>query len=154
MSFEILLEKQPSGHFGVQALRGSIRLGDEEESFFAPISYWGRQDYLNSWYSALNLGLESKQHAVLLTSMLDPENANFLMVWVLYFVGEFAHIQNSVVFLDDVVSGFDVDDVNSYAGAREVVNEEGDKISEWIVPLAEVLGFRERLKMDVDAWTM
>ncbi|WP_081265239.1 hypothetical protein [Pseudomonas fluorescens] len=151
MSFEILLEKEPSEHFGVQALRGLIRLGDEEESFFAPISFWGRQEYLSSWYSSLCRGLERRQHSVLVTSMLDPELANFLMVWVLYFVGESVQIQNSVVFLDDVVPGFNGSDVNTYVGEREVVNEDGDKISEWVVPLSEVLSFKEKLKMEVDA---
>jgi hypothetical protein len=151
MSFEILLEKEPFEHFGTQALRGLIRLGEEEESFFAPISFWGRQEYLNSWYSSLCLGLERRQHSVLVTSMLDPESANFLMVWVMYFVGESVHIQNSVVFLDDVVPGFNVDDVNTYVGVREVVNEDGDRISEWVVPLSEVLGFKEKLKMEVES---
>ncbi|NHX02168.1 hypothetical protein [Pseudomonas koreensis] len=151
MSFEILLEKEPSEHFGVQALRGLIRLGDQEESFFAPISFWGRQEYLSSWYSSLSRGLERRQHSVLVTSMLDPELANFLMVWVLYFVGESVHIQNNVVFLDDVVLGFNGDDVNTYVGEREVVNEDGDKISEWVVPLSEVLSFKEKLKREVDA---
>ncbi|WP_242206052.1 MULTISPECIES: hypothetical protein [unclassified Pseudomonas] len=151
MSFEILLEKEPFEHFGTQALRGLIRLGEEEESFFAPISFWDRQEYLNSWYSSLCLGLERRQHSVLVTSMLDPESANFLMVWVLYFVGESVHIQNSVVFLDDVVPGFNVDDVNTYVGVREVANEDGDRISEWVVPLSELLGFKEKLKMEVES---
>ena len=82
--------------------------------------------------------------------MLDPEFANFLMVWVLYFVGESVHIQNNVVFLNDVVPGFNVDDVNSYFGAREVVNEDGDRISEWVVPLSEVLSFKEKLNAEIN----
>jgi len=150
MSFEILLEKEPSDHFGVQTLRGLIRLGDQEECFFAPISFWGRQEYLSSWYSSLCCGLEGRKHSVLVTSMLDPEFANFLMVWVLYFVGESVHIQNNVVFLNDVVPGFNVDDVNSYFGAREVVNEDGDRISEWVVPLSEVLSFKEKLNAEIN----
>lgn len=150
MSFEILLEKEPFDHFGVQALRGLIRLGDQEECFFAPISFWGRQEYLSSWYSSLCCGLEGRKHSVLVTSMLDPEFANFLMVWVLYFVGESVHIQNNVVFLNDVVPGFNVDDVNSYFGAREVVNEDGDRISEWVVPLSEVLSFKEKLNAEIN----
>ena len=149
MSFEISLEKEPSEHFGAQALRGLIQLGVKEESFFAPVSFWNRQEYLRSWYLSLCVGLERKQHSVLVTSMLDPESANFLMVWVLYFIGQHVHIQNSVVFLDDVVPGFNADDVNSYVGAREVVNEEGDRISEWIVTLPEVLSFKEKLKKEV-----
>ncbi|MGP6419379.1 hypothetical protein ACTZGP_11460 [Pseudomonas putida] len=150
MSFEILLEKEPSDHFGVQALRGLIRLSDQEECFFAPISFWGRQEYLSSWYSSLCCGLEGRKHSVLVTSMLDSEFANFLMVWVLYFVGESVHIQNNVVFLNDVVPGFNVDDVNSYFGAREVVNEDGDRISEWVVPLSEILSFKEKLNAEIN----
>jgi hypothetical protein len=145
MSFEILLENDPSEYFGVEALRGLIRMGGEEESFFAPVSFWGRQEYLNSWYTSLCLGLERRQHSVLVTSMLDPETANFLMVWVLYFVGESAHVQNHVVFLDDVVPGFDINDVNSYVDEREVVDEDGQRISEWVVPLSEVVSFKEKL---------
>jgi hypothetical protein len=151
MSFEILLEKEIVEHFGVQALPGLIRLGEVEESFFSPVSFWGREEYLKSWHSALCRGLAKKQHSVLLTSMLDPKSSNFLMVWVLYFVGESVHIQNNVVFLDDVVSGFDVNDVNSYVGEREVVNEDGDRISEWVVPLSEVLSFKEKLNAALKA---
>ncbi len=82
--------------------------------------------------------------------MLDPEFANFLMVWVLYFVEESVHIQNNVVFTNDVVPGFNVDDVNSYFGAREVVNEDGDRIYEWVVPLSDVLSLKEKLNAEIN----
>lgn len=148
MSFDILLESAPCDHFDVQALRGLLRLGGVQESFFSPVSYWGKHEYLGSWFASLCVGLEKRQHSVLVTSMLDPESSNFLMVWVLYYVGEFAHVQNHVVFLDEVGDGFDVSDVNSYVGPREVEDEDGDKISEWIVPLSDVFAFKDRLRVE------
>jgi len=151
MSFDISLEKEPIETFGVQVLVGRIKMEGVEESFHSPISYWSREEYLQSWCSSLCRGINEKRHSVLVTSMLDPEVSNFLMVWVLYYVGEDVCIQNSVVLLDEVGVGFDLGDVNSYVGAREIYNEDGVEISEWIVPLSEVISFKDKLKEEVGA---
>lgn len=149
MSFDISLEKEPIEAFGAQVLVGRIKMEGVEECFHSPVSYWRREEYLQSWYSSLCQGINEKRHSVLVTSMLDPKNSNFVMVWVLYYVGENVYIQNSVVFLDEVGPGFYLNDVNSYVGVRETCNEDGVEISEWVVPLSEVIDCKDRLKEKV-----
>ncbi|AWM90887.1 hypothetical protein DJ564_08640 [Pseudomonas sp. 31-12] len=150
MSFDISLDKEPIESFGVQVLVGRIKMEGVEECFHSPVSYWGREEYLQSWYSSLCRGINDRRHSVLVTSMLDPNKSNFLMVWVLYYVGESVCIQNSVVFLDEMVASFNIDDVNTYVGEREIYNEDGVEISEWIVPISEVLSCKDRLKKQVE----
>ncbi|WP_157015978.1 hypothetical protein [Pseudomonas batumici] len=145
MGFGIFLDHVLSDSFGVASLKGVIHLSGSQEFFYAPVSYWGRREYIESWRAAFTTGYARGEHSVLVTSMLDPEKANFLTVWVLYYVGSKVYVQNSIVFLDEVGEKFDVSDPNSYVGPREKIDEDGNEISEWEVSLDDVVSFFEGL---------
>ncbi|MGE7990492.1 hypothetical protein ACQKPE_05480 [Pseudomonas sp. NPDC089554] len=123
----------------------SIELGEEKERFFIPVEYWSREKYIEEWKRSFKQGFEACRHSALIVSMRNAEYLNFVAVWVLYFEADVVVVQNQIVFLDELVEGFDYNKINSYIGARESFNEDGEKISEWVVPLVDVIDCFQRL---------
>jgi hypothetical protein len=70
--------------------------------------------------------------------MYDPNTANFIFWWVMYLIGDDVHIQNHVLFLDELERSFDENDLYSFIPERETQNEEGESVSEWVVGLSSI----------------
>jgi len=141
MSFSIGLSNEVIEEFDEPVLRGEIEINGYRESFFAPIDFWSKSDYLKSWKKSLIQGLENCGHAVLLTSMRDPNFCNFAFYWVIYIEGDDAYIQNGVFFMERLPSPFMTDEINSYVSEREEVDEDGFSISQWKVDKKSVVDF-------------
>lgn len=77
--------------------------------------------------------------------MYEPEDANFIFIWVIYFYDNEVHIQNKVLFLDEH-KYFKIEKINNYIGPRNTHNEDGMKISEWKTDIKSVMDFYENLK--------
>lgn len=123
----------------------SIIIGDFTESMNIPLTYWNVNDYKKSWLKSLEEGLAKKNHAALAVSMYEPELANFVFVWVLYFKTEIVHVQNSIIFLEEY-KNFSPEKINEFIDKRTTHDEDGMKISEWSTDLDSVLDFYKSLK--------
>ena len=111
--------------YGMHIL-ASISLGEYVEELHIPIDYWGIEEYKNSWAKSIADGIEKKKHSVLITSMHEPESLNFISAWIIYYDGEISYVQTKI---------------NEYVNKREIFNEDGFKISEWIVKTKDVIDF-------------
>ncbi|MBD9422373.1 hypothetical protein IB259_24205 [Achromobacter sp. ACM04] len=138
--FEDVLER-----FDESVLCGEIEINGYKETFFAPVGFWFRIDYLKSWKKSLDQGLRDRSHAVLATSMRDPGSCNFVFCWVIYIEGERAYIQNHALFLNELPVPFIPGDINLHVSAREEINEDGRKISQWSVDVSSISEFSEIL---------
>ena len=118
----------------------SISLGEYIEELHIPIDYWGIEEYKKSWATSIADGIEKKQHSALITSMHEPESLNFISTWIIYYDGEISYVQNKIIFVDDFLE-FDASKINEYVNKREVLNEDGFKISEWIVKTKDIIDF-------------
>ena len=118
----------------------SISLGEYVEELHIPIDYWGIEEYKKSWATSIVDGIEKKKHSVLITSMHEPESLNFISAWIIYYDGEISYVQNKIIFVDDFPE-FDTSKINEYVNKREIFNEDGFKISEWIVKTKDVIDF-------------
>lgn len=145
MTFGISLTDKLLTEFDEVVLHGEIEIDGYKESFFAPVGYWSRGDYLSSWKRALAEGFRDGSHAVLVTSMRNPLSCNFIFYWVVFLEGDQAYIQNGVIFLDEISEPFEPRKINSYVSAREEVNEDGQVISQWKVNLLSIKDFFNRL---------
>lgn len=143
--FGIFPEKEVMDVEGEPILPASIIIDEFSEMMHIPLSYWNIKDYKESWLKSLGEGLASKKHAVLAVSMYEPENANFIFTWVLYFYGDKVFVQNKVLFLDEHPN-FTVDKINDFIEPRITHNEDGIKISEWNTDINSVLDFYNSLK--------
>ncbi|WP_057920892.1 hypothetical protein [Lysobacter capsici] len=136
--FSLFLGLEPSDEDGVACLQGRIQVGEFTEPLLCPIGYWARQDYVEQWLHALDQICMGKEKTALIVSIYDPESSNFVMVWPLYLIGDNVHVQNSIIFLEHLDEVFDAGKVGMYVEDHATISDEGEKISEWIVPVEAI----------------
>ncbi|WBB80433.1 hypothetical protein O7606_03355 [Micromonospora sp. WMMD882] len=121
---------------------GRITIDDFAETFEVPLGFWTVSDYQNSWCRAFAVLEEGSSAAsCLMASMTDPETTNFLFCWPLYRDGETVHIQNSIIFLDEVRSEFDPGQPWLSISSRCAVDEDGNVVSEWVTSMDSMREF-------------
>jgi len=145
MSFSITLGKEVLTEFDEPVLQGQIEIDGHTENFFAPTEYWSRNEYLSSWKKSLTQGLREGDHAVLVTSMRDPEVSNFIFYWIIFIEGGQAYVQNRILFLEEISEPFDPGKINSYVSRRAEFNEDGLEISQWKVDVSSIRDFLDEL---------
>ncbi|WP_058962514.1 hypothetical protein [Type-E symbiont of Plautia stali] len=138
--FGIFPEGKPIRENGELVIPSSIIIGDFTERLHIPISYWSFGDYKRNWLSSLLQGIDNKKHSALAVSMYEPDFTSFIFVWVVYYQGDAAYIQNKIIFLDEY-QNFTPDTINEFIGERETYNEDGMKISEWETDLNSIITF-------------
>jgi hypothetical protein len=146
MNFDIrlsLTEKEMFEEYGVE---GEVEINGSIEKFFAPIGYWHIKDYYKNWMLSLEDAWKRNRPAVFIVGMRSPENSNFLFSWVLYFEEDKAYIHNVAIFCDEMKNGFGISQFNDHIGPREIINEDGKKISEWEITRNDVVDFFNRLQ--------
>ncbi|SRR5579872_2699841 len=116
---------------GVQAVYGKIRIGDFSETFTASMARWSTSQYELHWIAALQRILDGAGRSVLITSYVDPFPEGFLFCWPLYRGGETIHVQNRLLFFDQLLAPFDPNHPWDSIHARRTTNDEGQRISEW-----------------------
>ena len=123
---------------------GRIAVGDFMETFRMDLSFWSVDDYRRSWSRAL-LKLEEGETstACLISSITDPANSNFAFCWPLYRSGEEVFMQNSLIFLGELEATFDMENPWSFVERRRVIDDDGNRISEWSTKMSHVRQFRE-----------
>lgn len=121
---------------------GRIIIGDFTETFRVPLGFWDESDYRRSWRQAFEV-LNANPHSTscLMTSMTDPRNSNFLVCWPMYREGEEVYIQNAIIFLDEIEEAFDPAAPWGCVGPRRGIDEDGNKISEWITSMDSLREF-------------
>lgn len=108
------------------------------------LGYWSVDEYVASWERALAF-LEDSEDAVacLVASMVDPREGNFVNCWPLYRRGDTVLVQNAIIFLHELSTAFDPNMPWLSVEPHSVVDEDGNRISEWLAAFSEVQRFRE-----------
>jgi hypothetical protein len=79
---------------------GTIAIGAFAERFEAPLDYWSREDYEAHWREAVSRIVGGHKRSALITSMIEPLNANFIVWWPMWRVGARVFFQEHLCFLD------------------------------------------------------
>ncbi|OOF01017.1 hypothetical protein BZG79_15505 [Salinivibrio sp. MA427] len=137
-SFSIILSKEKFEYEGEWVASGSLKVGSLTEDFHASLSYWDREKYLSQWKEALNRLLRGESRSAIVTTMYDPQTANFILWWVMYLIGGNVYVQNHVLFLDELTRPFDEQNLYSFIPDREEYTEEGELISEWVIKITDI----------------
>jgi hypothetical protein len=117
---------------------GQIQIGDFEEYFDAPLDWWSVEDYERQWKEALNR-LVDHDRSCFVVAINDPKCRPFIEWWKLYKAGNKIYIRNSIVLENiykDLIGNslFTVETCYNFIPPRgDVYNEDGIKISEWVV---------------------
>ena len=112
-----------------------IKIGDFEEYFLSPLCYWSVEDYQLHWGKMLHDFMKgNKESAFLITEMYDPAKANFIRWWVLYRKGDNVSFQEKILFMAGVEK-FSVESAASLIPKHQLINDDGNEISEWVLPI-------------------
>ncbi|WP_405055941.1 hypothetical protein OG474_24730 [Kribbella sp. NBC_01505] len=123
---------------------GRIVVGEFSETFRMSLNFWSVSDYRRSWQRELRaLVSDERGTSCLMSSITDPEYSNYLMCWPLYRSGEEVWVHNSILFLEQLDDAFDPEEPWRSVGPRCVVDEDGNRISEWATGMTEVRAFLE-----------
>jgi hypothetical protein len=119
-------------------LRGRTTLCAYTEEFVAPLGRWGRPDYERQWVEAANRLLGPAARAGFFTTA-------FQFWWVMWREGEAIFLHEEFLTPDRLTR------VSDYRAApyhliedRRTHNDEGTRISEWQLTVADIRGFLER----------
>jgi hypothetical protein len=107
---------------------GVIRIGDFQERFRSPLSFWSPQDYERQWREGAERILAGATTSCLITSMLDPRSANFIVWWPMFLNGTRVITQNQILFLNKLAGPFDPRDPYKYVEPR---GADSEPVSEW-----------------------
>ena len=119
---------------------GGIELGSDSDSFYADLAAWTLADYEAQWREGIARLAAGATSSALITCYGGP-HAPFHWMWPMW------RVEGQVVFHEHLVPGEVVaeSDVASrfYAavGERRTHTEDGQPVSEWAVPFADVLTF-------------
>ena len=143
--------------------RGEIILGTEREGFRAPLGYWTATDYAVQWRQAAARLLGPPACAGFFTQVVDPTArrgsraraprppAGFAEAakpayfwWVGWREGEEVVFQEQLLIPGQTAPRrFTPADPYWAIGSRVSTNEDGERVSEWRVALADVQAFAE-----------
>ncbi|WP_424229836.1 hypothetical protein [Actinophytocola sp.] len=97
-----------------------------------------------SWESALReIERFAKATSCLIASITDPAVSNFISCWPMYRDGDVIHVQNSLIFLNELDEPFDSQAPWRHVEPHREVDEDGNRISQWVTSASEVRQFRE-----------
>ena len=120
---------------------GKISIGDFSEKFYASLSYWDSEQYIFHWKQSLEKIINGEQTSALITSMYDPKISNFIFWWLLYQEDKNIYVQNHILLMDNIDCLINEKNVYNYIPNREIIDEEGNRISEWITSLEAIKAF-------------
>ena len=138
MNFSIkFLDKQTNSNFQI----GEITMNDYSEKFQSSLSYWNKANYVDQWKDGVQRLFNGNNRSCLVTSMLDPNISSYICLWLLYTEKNIVHIQNQILFLEELNEPFDESRIYYYISDREIIDEDGHKISEWDIQIDDLKVF-------------
>ncbi len=147
--FEIFVDEiMKESIYGGNYYPSIIKIDDFEEGFQLPAGFWKVKDYKKSWLKSLRIGMGNNSHAVLAVSMGEKCDVNFIFTWTIYFKGDYAKIQNIMLFMENM-KGFTPEGINSFANEYEEYDEDGAKISEWTTDYDSINKYIKKLELDL-----
>ena len=133
----------PYDDTNIPAAPGGLVLGKSTEEFLASLSVWAKSDYESHWTRELKTLLEGNPKVALVVSYYGNLASN-MEIWNVYRDGELVHFQNQILWCSTLPPAFEVSKLSQYISDRAVVNAEGNRISEWDVPIQDIELFLRR----------
>jgi hypothetical protein len=119
---------------------GEICIGTFRERFASSFDYWDEATYERQWHdAAARIAVGDK--SAFITSITDPNTANFIRWWAIYRDGDVVKLQDQICFLDQLSEPFDVAAVDRFVRPRRETTPNGEKISEWTTTASAVRVF-------------
>ena len=131
----------PFDDTSIPAAPGCLILGASTEDFLANVSLWGKTDYESHWNRELGALVNGSRKVALVVSYDNPQASSNLEIWRVYRDGDWAHFQNQLLPYSHLPENFDISEISRYIQDRVVITAEGNRISEWDVPIRDIESF-------------
>jgi hypothetical protein len=155
MSFSIRFTSEPLEYQdddpSTPSAVGLITVGEFEENFVSTLYEWTKEQYESQWRDSLARFVNGADLAVLITWYVNRKESSNLQWWALY-RGEasLVHVQNHMPWSSNLDRQFAVDEASNFLQDRITINEDGQAISEWNVPIEDIELFLHRLKQQIN----
>lgn len=119
---------------------GGIELGSESDGFAADLSTWTINDYESQWREGIARLAAGHSSSALVTSYTGPHGAVHWM-WPMWREGKQVVFHEQLVPGDAVATSDITGSFYAAVGERRTHSDDGEPVSEWLVPFADVLAF-------------
>jgi hypothetical protein len=130
---------------GVRVAYGKIVISDFQETFAASLAFWTRDDYDRHWRKALEKLISGADRSALITDYVEPPaypySGGYLFWWPLYRDGDTVYVQSQILFFDQLSQPFSPENPWDSVRDRQVVNGDGQNISEWATTVGDIQYF-------------
>lgn len=121
---------------------GIIKIGNFEEKFIAPTSWWSCKDYEKQWKEGLERIYTHDFSCLITVAQLSPK-APLVDRWILYKEHDIVYVQNDLVFGNFYRETFNEEPFNlktcyKYVEPRELKDENGRGPAEWSFKLKDL----------------
>jgi hypothetical protein len=126
---------------------GSIVIGDFSETFFTALNIHSKCDYLRQWLDATCRLQGGNRESAIITSFAGHGGEILGWWWPMYLCddGRIA-VQNQLLHRDSVDTRFSIASCYDYIGPRNIMNDEGEPISEWWTTPGDLVAFATRVE--------
>ncbi|WP_158944831.1 hypothetical protein [Granulicella sp. S190] len=135
----------PFDDTSIPAAPGCLTLGTSTEDFLANMSLWDKAAYESHWNRELVALVHGSRKVALVVSYDNPEASSNLEIWRVYRDGDWAYFQNQLFPYSHLPENFDISEISQYIQDRVVITAEGNRISEWDVPISDIESFLPRI---------
>jgi hypothetical protein len=145
-----VISEKPETHNRRKYHRGRITIDDFTETFRMPYDSWTIDEYQQQWKEGLERIKTHNSSCLIATLSGLKKNYPFILLWVLYKEKNVIYIQNKLLFdeiFEEISQGlppFSAETCYLYFGSREIINEDGDKLSEWKTDMNAINDFLEK----------
>ena len=148
--FELQIISGPDEHDGTPYWGGRITLGAFSEDFQADARFWDAAAYRAQWYAAARRLASAGERTVFLTSFRGLD-AGYQFSWPAWREGARVYFQNRLLLAEQLDPPFALEHLDSYAGVRRSIGEDGDELSEWYVEARDLEEYVQRVGQPVPA---
>jgi CdiI N-terminal domain len=128
---------------GARFLTGRITLGAFSEHFRAAVYAWQAADYERQWLAAAQRLIAGAPRDGFVTQVVHRE-AHLHFWWPAWREGDLVYLHQEITVPELYPEPFDSTQPARYVRPRETVTAEGERISEWVVTVADLVDFVHR----------
>jgi len=125
----------------IAAAPGLLVMAGRSERFISNLALWDKNDYESHWRRELKSIIDGKNRVAIITCYNDPAHSTEMEIWPAYRDDGMVRMQNHLLSYIDLPQGFAVSEVSSYLEDRQVIDEDGNKLSEWSVTIRDIEEF-------------
>ncbi len=140
MTFSIDIKTSEDG-----SMVSEIRIGEFREVIRSGLDFFAEEQYVEQWKVELGSIVDGAEVAAIISDYRNPACPEFSELWVFYRDNTQLNIQN-ILLVGELYRGSwcAIGEVSKLTPSRQVLSDDGEKISEWETTVFELAEFLKR----------